>query len=95
MNANARCPRRTVAGRDLGDEYLFFDRDADEVHLLNESAREILLLCDGSRDSRALGQELSRIYDVDPARAEADANELLLLLLELGLVSYERDASEG
>jgi len=35
--------------KDLEEEFLVYDPDGDQVHVLNEVAREIFLLCDGSR----------------------------------------------
>ena len=40
MSERTSKPAAQVDGRDLGDEYLFYDRDGDRVHVLNETARE-------------------------------------------------------
>ena len=52
-------PAPDVKGTDLGDEYLFYDRDNDRVHVLNATAREIFLLCDGSRTADEIAAELA------------------------------------
>ena len=70
---------------------MFFDKDADQVHLLNETARELLLLCDGTRDVEALGAELARIYEIDREQAVRDSHDLILVLVDLGLIEYQRE----
>ena len=39
----------TQKSRDLEEEFLVYDPDGDQVHVLNGTAREIYLLCDGNR----------------------------------------------
>ena len=83
-----RHPRPTGAlkGQDLGDEYLFYDRDTDRVHVLNATAREIYLLCDGERAEGDLARELVARYGIDEAMARNDVGEVLAQLYALKLV---------
>jgi PqqD family protein of HPr-rel-A system len=74
-------------GTDLGDEYLFYDRERDRVHVLNATAREILLLCDGTRTEEQIARQFAERYDVDPATAATDAQRTLQQLYELGLLA--------
>ena len=53
-------PTGSLNQRDLGDEFLFYDRDGDRVHVLNGVAREVFLLCDGNRTKSMTGGESKR-----------------------------------
>lgn len=75
-----------ITGRDLGDEYLFYDGAADRVHILNGTARRILLLCDGHRTLAEISDIVAREYTVDRPTALADARETVERLIELGLL---------
>jgi len=80
-------PVAVARGRDLGDEYLFYDRDHDRIHVLNETAREIFLLCDGRHTEEEIVAILAERFEVDEDSARLDARALLGSLVELGLVS--------
>ncbi len=76
----------TCVSRDLGEELLVYDPDGDQVHVLNEVAREIFLLCDGSRNPADIAAELTERFLVERAQALADVNETLDRLIGLGLL---------
>ena len=84
----SRKPVAVARGRDLGDEYLFYDRDHDRIHVLNVTAREIFLLCDGEHTEDEIGEIVAKRFDVEEDKARVDARELVRALIELGLVSY-------
>lgn len=86
-NAASR-PLAKTDGRDLGDEYLFYDRERDRVHVLNETAREIFLLCDGSRTQDEVASAFAEKQEIDKTIAKADAVAVLRNLSELGLIVY-------
>ncbi len=77
----------TQGNRDLGDEYLFYDRDRDQVHVLNGSAREIFLLCDGIRSVAQVAEAFSKPYRTDAPEARQDAERIIRELADLGLLS--------
>ena len=80
-------PAPGAYGRDAGDECLFRDRDGMRIHVLNRTAREIYLLCDGSRSQAEVAGELVTRYTVDPGTARADVDDLVELLVQLGILS--------
>ena len=71
--------------RDLGDEYMLYDHDGDLVHVLNGTAREIFLLCDGSRSAEQVAQEFADRYD-EATSAHSDALAVIDELAEKGLL---------
>lgn len=79
-------PSGTFEGRDLGDEYLFYDAERDLVHQLNATAREVYLLCDGSRSTEEVASAFAEMHDVDRPTAENDAREAIERLVELGVL---------
>ena len=76
-----------VLGKDLGDEYLFYDSAHEQVHVLNATAREIYLLCDGSASVRDIVHRFGARFAIDDATARRDVEETLDRLLTLGLVA--------
>ncbi len=75
-----------VLGRDLGDEYLFYDSSHEQVHVLNATAREIFLLCDGQASVREIVRRFGARFDLEDSIAQRDVEETLARLLSLGLV---------
>ena len=75
-----------VLGKDLGDEYLFYDSANERVHVLNATARVIYLLCDGRASVREIVQRFRAQFAVDDSTARRDVEETLEQLHALGLV---------
>jgi len=75
-----------VLGKDLGDEYLFYDSTHEQVHVLNATARQIFLLCDGSASVREIVRRFGAQFELDDSIARRDVEETLDRLLSLGLV---------
>ena len=82
-------PRRTgtYLEKDLSGEYLFYDQGGDRVHVLNGTAREIYLLCDGTRTVGAIAVSLRERFVVDEETARRDAAAAVAELLEKGLLA--------
>ena len=80
-------PLEEVSGTDLGDEYIFYDDQGDQVHVLNGTAREIYLQCDGNRTRQEIAASLCEKYEVDQATAESDVTEVINQLVELKLLT--------
>jgi PqqD family protein of HPr-rel-A system len=89
MTASAPRPKATAGYQetDIGDEYLFYDAATDLVHVLNASAREIYLLCDGSRTEDEIVSEFAARYPTDESTARRDAQQVLGRLHQLGMLS--------
>ncbi len=79
-------PTPASEGTDLGDEYIFYDRGGDRVHVLNGTAREIFLLCDGTRTEEEIVEAFTAKFDVEKATARQDTLETLGQLRQLGLL---------
>lgn len=83
MTSACPTPMGGLTGRDLGDEYLFYDHECDRVHVLNGTAREIFLLCDGSRSEEELVHRLVERFHVDETTARRDVSETVRRLIDL------------
>jgi PqqD family protein of HPr-rel-A system len=79
-------PTEGVASRDLGDEYMFYDSAHEQVHVLNTTAREIFLLCDGTASVQDIVERFGARFGVDDSTARRDVEETLDRLVSLGLV---------
>ena len=75
--------------KDLGDEFLAYDAEQDEIHVLNGTARDIYLLCDGETDIDAIASSLCDKYGVENGRAHGDIEQILDDMLKLGLLTAE------
>jgi pyrroloquinoline quinone biosynthesis protein D len=76
----------TFTSRDLEEEFLFYDSNGDQVHVLNGTAREIYLLCDGTRRPAEIATAMVERYEVEQEQALADVNETVDRLIEMGLL---------
>lgn len=83
-------PKRSDPGelsmRDLGDEFLAYDRAHQRVHVLNSTAREILALCDGTSTVEEIAVSLVDTYGIDLDTAMKDLTATIERLVQLGLV---------
>ena len=75
-----------LSAKDLGDEYLVYDKAGDRFHILNGSAREIYLLCDGTRSVRQIVETMRDRFRIDPAVARRDTHEAIDRLIQLGVL---------
>ena len=57
------------------------------MHILNDTAREIYLLCDGKRDMDEIARTIADRYSVDRETADRDCAEMIEQLKDLGLVA--------
>ena len=78
-----------ITSKDLGEEYLFYDKSGNRVHVLNGTARCIYLLCQGDRTVDEVIAEVVTLYEVDSATARDDARETIESLVRLGLLTLE------
>ncbi|MDH3628288.1 MAG: PqqD family protein [Acidobacteriota bacterium] len=75
--------------KDLGDEFLAYDSEQDEIHVLNGTARDIYLLCDGQTEIDAIASSLCEKYGVESRRALTDIEKVLEDMLRLGLLTVD------
>jgi hypothetical protein len=73
-------------GRDLGDEYLFCDQEGGRIHTLNETAREIYLLCDGNRTTVEIARIIAERFRIDGETARTDVEETVASLIGSGFL---------
>lgn len=79
-------PTGVLKGTDLGDEFLFYDRDHDRVHVLNGTAREIFLLFDGERSEDDVASVVAERFEIDLQQAREDVGETAQRLRDLGVI---------
>jgi hypothetical protein len=72
--------------KDLSGEYLFYDPAGDLVHVLNGTAREIYLLCDGTRSLGAIAASFLERFGVDEDTARRDCGATVAELAAKGLL---------
>lgn len=80
-------PTGALPGTDLGDEFLLYDREADCVHVLNGTAREIFLLFDGTRSIEQVATVFAERFGLEPEQARSDVEDTMARLRELGVIA--------
>jgi pyrroloquinoline quinone biosynthesis protein D len=75
-----------ILKRDLGTEYVFYDAGGERFHVLNETARDIYLLCDGSRTVHDIARVLTTTRDIDLATATRDTREAIDEMARIGVL---------
>jgi len=88
VSNESKCPKGKAEGRDLDDEYLIYDRPNDRVHVLNGTARDIFLLCDGKNTAAQIVAKLVEKYGVDETTALEDTERTLGELADLGVLDW-------
>jgi hypothetical protein len=78
-----------LTGRDLKDEYVLLGRAGDRLHVLNDTAREIFLLCDGCRTVREIVGTMTERFEVTEAQAADDVRDTLSEFVALGIVTLD------
>ena len=88
MTEPAGRPQRNaeIPQKDLVTEYVFYATGVERFHVLNETARAILLLCDGSRTLDEIAAALCETYELDPAAAREDVRLLVEDLIRIGVL---------
>jgi hypothetical protein len=76
-----------MTARDLRDEYVLLGSAGDRIHVLNDTAREIYLLCDGTRTLEQIAVVLRATYDLTPEKAHADVLRVIGELDEAGALA--------
>lgn len=84
-------PTGGIGQKDLGDEILFFDETGDRIHVLNRTAREIYVLCDGSLSVRDVVEAMRCRFGghPDPEEIGLDVRSTVEHLLELGVLALD------
>jgi len=80
--------REGLSLQPVGDEMLILDLQADVIHQLNATASWIFEQCDGHTTIETLVEDLSRAYELDRARVDADVRDTLAQLRSLSLIEY-------
>ena len=76
----------TLMVREVGDEVVLLDVEADKVHQLNGTASSIWRMCEQAESPEAMARVLAEQYDVQPDVALKDVNETLEKLQALKLL---------
>lgn len=81
--------RDDVVFRQLADEWVLFDADSNQIHVLNMTAARVWLECDGTRTAAAIAQELRADFEEAPSAetVQADVVATLTDFADRGLVS--------
>lgn len=85
----------SLLDRDLGDEYLVYDRESGRIHVLNPTARWIVECCDGSRTVAEIAERVAAHFEIDLDRAHSDTEELLADLGERGVITFSGPAERS
>ena len=84
--------KKSVSVRQLDDECLLYDEQADKLHVMNEAAGYVWGLCDGSHSVGGMEGMMREAYEIpDEVDVAADVRRILvgfadLELLQPGLV---------
>lgn len=78
--------RDDVVLRPLSDEWVIYDPESNQIHVLNKSAAVAWLCCTGDLSVREIVDEVASSFTVeDPARMEGEILEAVSSFARLGL----------
>jgi hypothetical protein len=78
--------RGELTGATGPEGWAIFDPETDQVHLVNESARAIWELCDGSTTTREMASAIAELTGISLDQAIRDVDQTVENLESLGLV---------
>lgn len=81
--------RSGVLVRELGDELLMLDTEADRIHRLNPTAAAVWRLHAEGATVEAIALALTERYDVPSELALADVHAMMTKMMGLGLLATE------
>ena len=88
MTASCPCRRDDIEARKLGNEWLLHDPRSGAVHILNDSARRVWELCDGTRSLADIETSLATAYVTpDTANVRQDLEQVLQSFSEKALLA--------
>lgn len=79
-------PASSVAVRKVGDETVIVDLDDEQYYSLNETGTVVWAALSSGGTTADAAEELTEQFDVSPEQAACDAEELVELLVESGLL---------
>ena len=71
--------------REVGTETLVHDKRNEKIHVVNQTAADVLKVCSGKTESE-VAEYLRSHYEIDGRDVEADVRDILGVLQERGLV---------
>jgi Coenzyme PQQ synthesis protein D (PqqD) len=72
--------------RTVGEEVIVYHLSAQKVHILNQTAGQILELCDGQRTTADIVDSICTANNADRATVSRDVDGMLAEFANLGLV---------
>jgi len=91
LDRPAQAARGAIA-REIDGNFTIYDKDQDNVMVLNDSASEIWRLCDG-RAGNEIVDELAKRYSADRDEIQGDVESVLEQLANSGLLVDADDPS--
>lgn len=76
-----------VAARKVGGEMVLLSAHDSSLFVLNEVGTAIWEAADGRTSTQAIADNISQLYDVDPAAALCDVEEFVVALEEAGVMT--------
>jgi hypothetical protein len=71
--------------REVGTETLVHDKKNEKIHVVNQTAADLLKICSGKTEGE-MAEYLRSHYEVDERDIEADVRDILTVLQERGLI---------
>ncbi|MBU1238784.1 PqqD family protein [Myxococcota bacterium] len=75
-----------IASRKLSEEFFLLSPKTSTMHTLNPMGSAMLTLLSNGKSPREIGEILSQEFDARAETIEKDANDLVTLLLDQGLL---------
>ena len=78
--------RPDILERPVGDEHMLYDATGRKVHVLNETAYFIWMLCDGKHDTEAIVTAAAQAFETTPEAVRPDIDACLDAFKQLGVI---------
>lgn len=78
--------REDLIVKEMGEEIVLYDQEANQVHSLNATASLIFNLCDGENSTEEIVEEMRSRFDIDEKTVLRDVERVLSELKKKGLL---------
>lgn len=89
MSSSYPTRRGELVQSETSEGWTIYEPDSDSLHVLNDSARAIWELCDGTTSSKEMAEAISLLTGIDVGQANADVEAALTNLSSIGLVAMD------
>ena len=79
-----------ISTRRIGDEWMLYNSEKGDIHVINSTAEFVWRMCDGSRSISEIIHQVRDDYELsDEINIKKDIEDIIQIFWELGVLLYK------